>query len=360
MSWSAPHCHHCHASSPTRYENTVAYGPSFAFAVGWLCHACRGRTLELCTIGPAAATPERCLNCGGSRINASGQLDDRCDACDASHQALVARVQAHCELPPRADKINALRDLGLYRVAFNAVLLRLQANPDDIEALAIKAKLLLDVHRPAQAVPLLRQIMALDPQPDAHIDLGVALAESGHYQAAALVYHGFLITYRSHEARGVVLSNLGGCLSALGRRREAEDYHRQAIIADPDHLGPRWNLFANLNAQGREVEAMLELERTLALPWLEPRQRENIHAFRSELLINLGRLHEALAAVDASLVSDPNEPERLFTRGRILYLLGRLEQARDVLLRLLKIWPDSEAVRELLARINEAQGVRAN
>lgn len=360
MSWSAPNCPHCHAS-PTRFEAAVAYGPSFAFALGWVCPICRGRTLELASIGPdETLAPEGCLNCGASRANPSGQVDDRCSACGAEHQLLVDRVRERCGLPPCTQKIRALRDLGLHRVAFNAVLLQLQAKLDDVEALHTKAKLLIDVHRPEQAVPLLRRVLPLGAPADAQIDLGVALAESGQHHAAVLIYLSFMLEHPTHPGRGVVLSNLGGCSSALGRPREAEDYHRQAILADPEHLGPRWNLFANLNKQGRHTEALRAIEQTIELPSLEPAQRENMQAFRAELLIMLGRLHDALAAIDASLISDPDEPERLFTRGKILHELGRLEQARVVLLRLLELIPDSEATQQLLTTINAARGTWPN
>jgi hypothetical protein len=162
MSWSAPHCHHCHARSSTRFDDLLPCGPSFGLTVCWICQVCHGLTFDLCTIGPDALAPDGCLNCGVSRVNTSGELEDRCGECGAEHQQLVTRVREHCELPPRIDKIRALRHRGLYRVAFNALLLRLQTNPNDVEALATKGQLLIDVHRPEQAVPLLRRVMSLD------------------------------------------------------------------------------------------------------------------------------------------------------------------------------------------------------
>ena len=186
--------------------------------------ACHGRTLELCSIGPGAVTPGCCLNCGVPR------KDALCRACGAEHERLVARVREHCGLPPCTDKIRALRKLGLYRLAFNAVLLRLLANPDDVEALATKAKLLIDVHRPGQAVPVLRRMLSLGGQSrsstEAEIHLGIALAEAGQHHEAILVYQSFLIIHRAYPGRAVVLSNLGACISALGRPREAEGYSR--------------------------------------------------------------------------------------------------------------------------------------
>jgi hypothetical protein len=189
MSWFAPTCHHCHSpSTTTRFDVVVADGPSFVFGVGWLCDVCHGRTLELCSVGPRELTPDSCLNCGASRVNASGQLVSACRKCGAEHDEIVARVREHCGLPPLAAKMRALGDRGLYRVAFDAVHLRLAAESADIEALATKAKLLIDVHRPEQAVPLLRRVIVFGGpdqistpiQRGAKID--IALANSGQHQ----------------------------------------------------------------------------------------------------------------------------------------------------------------------------------
>ncbi|PRP94277.1 tetratricopeptide repeat protein [Enhygromyxa salina] len=288
MSWNPPICHHCHASS-TRFETTVPHGPPFAFGVGWICSVCRGRTLELCTVGPEPDDPSCCLNCGAAAVTASDEPRVPCRECGADHQLLVARVREHCGLPPCTEKIRALRASGLHRVAFNAVLLQLRANPDDPEALHTKAKLLVDVHRPEQALPLMRRVVSLGGSLDAQVDLGVALADSGHHQEAISIYERVLLADPHPPGRSVVLSNLGGCVSALGRPREAEGYHRRAIAADPEHPGPRWNLFANLQKQGRFADAIEVLEHLMELPSLDEDDREIMKALRSQLLNQLER-----------------------------------------------------------------------
>jgi hypothetical protein len=85
-----------------------------------------------------------------------------------------------------------------------------------------------------------------------------------------------------------------------------------------------------------------------------------IHAYRSELLLQLGRRCDALATIDASLVSAPDSPDRLFTRGEILVELGWLDQGQVVLLRVLELVPGSQAARRLLLRISEARAVEPN
>jgi predicted amidophosphoribosyltransferase len=113
--------------------------------------------LELIPLGPTRPRPGHCLNCD-DRLDAAG----RCPDCKMKHQQLVARVHEHCGLPPQIERIQALRDQGLYRVALNAVHLRLQTNPDDVEALALCGRLLLELHRPAPAVAFLHRARALE------------------------------------------------------------------------------------------------------------------------------------------------------------------------------------------------------
>ena len=346
MSWSAHACKACQHPI-TRFHGPIPFGPPFACAIVWLCAKCHARNVELCAIGPDEPKPGHCLEC-----DVPLEPDGRCSECELEHRELVARVHARCGDPPQIDAIRALQGEGLYRLAFNAVHLRLQADPDDVDALVTKAKLLTEALRPAQAVPILRRVLAgPHPDPAIAVDLGVALANSGDDQAAIEIYERFLAEHPAHHARGVVLSNIGACYSALGHVAQGEAYHRRAIAADPERMGSRWNLFANLCKAGRLSDAVDVLEQTADLPFVEADDRENIHAFRGQLLFQLGRLDEALAAFDTSLASDPTQPDRQFTRAQILVSLGRLDQARVALHHVLDRYPDAEAARELLAQL---------
>src|SRR5690606_31656714 len=188
--------------------------------------------------------------------------------------------------------------------------------------------------------------------PGAAIDLGVALAGSGRHQEAIRVYQDHLIHETHPTRRAITLSNIGGCLSALGHGQQAEDYHRRAIEADPEHLGPRWNLFANLFRNQRYQGALEVVEQTMALPFLDQHERENLQAYRSEILIALHRYHDALAAIDLSLASDPDELQRLATRARILVYLDAKDSARACIARVLSLDPDNEIAKYLLERLD--------
>jgi tetratricopeptide (TPR) repeat protein len=338
-----------------RFDSPVPDGPPFTGGLSWICNACEASVLELILLGPARPQPGHCLNCDAVLGNA-----DVCGECEVSHQELVERVREHCGLPPEATKIRALRELGLYRVALNAVHLRLLTNPDDHEALALCGRLLQDLHRPGSAVPFFRRAVALGAEADVQVNLGAALADSGKPREAIAIYQRILAERPAKQLRANVLTNLGGCHSALGNPRRGEAYHRRAIAADPEDLCSRWNLFANLHGQGRNREALEVVDQAMQLSVLEQDEIENIQAYRAELLIRLGRLHDALAAADASLVGDPEQPDRLFLRARILFALGRHEPARRSLIGVLARVPGSRAARKLLEQIVVVSGLDPN
>ncbi len=347
MSWNPPRCPHC-SSTSTRFEGAVPFGPPGAYGLYWQCERCRLRVLELCPTGLDDPRPGNCLNCG-----AAPDADGICPECEADRGAMIARVHALCGSPPRLESLAALAEQGLFRVAFNAVDLLLEQDPDDPAVLEAKAKLLCEVERPGEAVPLLRRALERDvePRPSA-IDLGVALANSGQHEEAVRVYERELERELDPDRRAILLTNIGGCLSRLGRPEQAETYHRRAIELDPEHLGPRWNLFANLYRMQRYEAALEVVEQTMALPWLEPDEVENLSAYRAEILISLRRYHDALEAIELSLRSDPEELNRLATRARILIYLGQHEAARSCVVTMLGIDPDSRLARTLLARLD--------
>jgi tetratricopeptide (TPR) repeat protein len=345
MSWIPTRCPTCH--NPTRFIDTTAEGPDWAGALEWRCDACDLRVLELIPIGCPDTRPGDCLNCL-TRLLPSGV----CPACAVVHEELVTRVHEHCGSPPQLERIDALRDTGLYRVAINALQLRLQADARDHEALSLYGRLLLDLHRPQPAVKLFRRALELGSSSGALFSLGVALANSGRPREAIEVYRRYLAAYPNDPSRPIALSNIGGCYSALGRPAKGETYHRRAIAADPDNLFPRWNLCANLIRQGRPEAAIQVIEQTAALSWLEVGQRENLHAYRADLLLRLHRYADALAANDLSLVSDPDEPNRLVLRVQILMAMRDFGEARILLARLRKLMPDSELITDLSAAVD--------
>lgn len=347
MSWSPPQCPQC-SSFATRFDRALTSGPPNLYGLYWECQRCHAQLLELCPGGVDNPRPGGCLNCGDS-VDADGH----CHECGVDRPVVLERVHAHCGSPPRLETFAELGERGLFRVAFNAVDLCLEQAPDDPRLLLAKAKLLIEVQRPLAAEILLRRAIELGVDDDgAQVNLGIALAHSGRQQEAIRVYEGLLVGESDPSRRAVLLSNIGGCYSALGQAKRAEEYHRRAIEADPEHLGPRWNLFANLYRNHRYEGALEVVEQTVALPFLEEDERENLQAYRSEILISLRRYKDALAAIDLSLASNPHELNRLSTRARILMHLDACDAARGCIAKILAIDPNHHIAQHLLERLD--------
>jgi tetratricopeptide (TPR) repeat protein len=353
MSWSFRKCPHCRSSASPRFTGPVDFGPAYAYALGFCCSACNEGVLEVHGFGPNAPGPRDCLACDSGKLDLTG----RCRNCDMRHEQLRTRVRRRFGLPPRIDDLGEVHERGEHRLALHAMNLRLQADPDDVEARVTKAELMIDLLRPEQALPLLRGVLARGTHPDASIHLGIALANAGQPLRAIEVYERYLAEHPDHPGHGAVLSNIGGCLSALGHTEEGERYHRRAIVADPEHSGSRWNLMANLFKQGRVDEALEVIAEATALPFHTPEIRAELHAFHAQVLRAHARPHEALAAIDASLASAPNRVGSLLVRGELLHELNRLEQARVALLRALELAPGLQRAQNLLERINRDRGV---
>jgi tetratricopeptide (TPR) repeat protein len=181
--------------------------------------------------------------------------------------------------------------------------------------------------------------------------IGVGLANNGQHERAIRFYQGYLESEPDRANQALALSNIGACLSALGRDEQAEAYHRRAIEAHAAHLGPRWNLFAYLFQRKRYADALAVVEQTMALLGLEPEEHQNMQAYRADILVALRRYDEALEAIDASLVGNRADPVRLEIRARILVQLRKYELAGVCIAQLLLFDPDRAVARQLLDEI---------
>jgi tetratricopeptide (TPR) repeat protein len=118
----------------------------------------------------------------------------------------------------------------------------------------------LKTHRPAQAVPCVRRLLATAEAPAEQatrlLTLGQLLEQSEDLSAAAEVYsRGLALEAGPEEVRYLLCNNLGYCLNQLGRFAEAEPLCLAAIALDPERYNAHKNLGVALEGQGRYVEA---------------------------------------------------------------------------------------------------------
>lgn len=174
----------------------------------------------------------------------------------------------------------------------------------------------------AQAMPLYREVLALDPrQPDALQLLGAAELQAGRPAVALTLFDAFVAAGAAvpPELHG----NRAAALRELGRGVEALAELARALALRPGDAKALSNRAATLLDLGRADEALPSIEAALAL---DPRDAAAWHN-RAGVLMALGHPAEALAACDAALALAPDRAASHCQRGNALLELGRPEEA---------------------------------
>jgi Tfp pilus assembly protein PilF len=121
------------------------------------------------------------------------------------------------------------------------------------------------LQRPDLALEQFRQAVAIDPQfADAHLHLGVSLAESREWAEAAAAYRKAL-ALPTLTVPDLAHQNLGLALYHLRQYGEAEQELRFAITLSPELQAAYYHLGLVLTAQRRLEEARLAFTRARAL-----------------------------------------------------------------------------------------------
>jgi len=199
-----------------------------------------------------------------------------------------------------------LSDQGRLQEAIEKYREAIEIQPAYEQALLNLGYLLTRTGQSAEAVGVLRRLLATDPRltaTAAHVNLGNALQDLDRFEEAAAHYREAL---RLDPSIAFVWSNLGNALRKLGRLEQAVAHYERAYRMEPDDA-------VNHNGWG------------LALA-------------------GLGRLDEAVAHYAAALRLDPGYRNR----GVALAALGRDDEAVAHYRRALRLRPDWEDLCERL------------
>jgi tetratricopeptide (TPR) repeat protein len=116
----------------------------------------------------------------------------------------------------------------------------------------------LEASGPQAAIEAYRKALSLDPaHPDAHINLGRLLHESGD-AASAEEHYRHALAARPRDATAAF--NLGVSLEDLGRRPEALAAYEKAVSLDPSNADAHWNAANLCESLGRIAEALRHLK----------------------------------------------------------------------------------------------------
>ncbi len=108
-----------------------------------------------------------------------------------------------------------------------------------------------------------------------------------------------------------------------GQLSQAEDICQQIISADRKFFGALYVLAVVQAGLGKNVEALANYDRALAL---QPRHAEAL-SNRGNTLKALKRFDEALSSFDRALAAQPDYPAALSNRGAVLFEMARYEDA---------------------------------
>lgn len=134
-----------------------------------------------------------------------------------------------------------------------------------------------------------------------------------------------------------------------GDPEKAEDYLREALKRDEQHVKCRTNLGAALYQMGRQDEAQRELRSVLEID----SNALDAHYNLGNVLIEQGQDEEAMTEFDVVLKTQPNHVKALVNAGVLHYQNAMNAQARDYLERALSLAPDEFTALLNMARVAE-------
>ena len=178
---------------------------------------------------------------------------------------------------------------------------------------------------------------------DAYSDLGDRGEARAWYEKALSI----------DERRGSVWANYGELLFQLGDLTAAERAATRAIDLLPGQAEP-YNNLGNVHAERGEYAAALAMyEKALSL---EPAASGEIHANIGDTYLDMGRPHQARAALQRALALDPDNARIHLTLGRVAQAMGADAEARGWFEAAVALAPENRRNHAVLAELLAANG----
>jgi tetratricopeptide (TPR) repeat protein len=304
------------ADAASRFRMAIALAPGDADAhnnLGAACHA-------LGDVGGAAGYYRRALMLRPAYPDALNNLAAACREQGDPNGAARHRRRALASDPSqaRAEPGASLPDHG----------------GTDTAASRRLAQTLVEQHRPAEALVVLRQAALLDDgDPSLSFDLGRLAQEQGYPAEAERAYRTVLAHRPDHA---VAWNNLGNALGELGRRAEAIAALRNAWQRDPLYAEAYFNVGVLLHHEAALSGAVPAYRHALAARPDFAEAATNLGA----ALLDLGQGEEALVWQRRALAMAPNSPRAHVNHGVVLYGMGRTRDAIAAFRQSLRRAPD--------------------
>jgi tetratricopeptide (TPR) repeat protein/glutathione synthase/RimK-type ligase-like ATP-grasp enzyme len=210
----------------------------------------------------------------------------------------------------------------------------LRLNEKSPEALSGKGNALQGAGRLSEAISCFDRALALQSSaPETWYNRGVALDALGDVEAALLSYDRALAQKPGYPH---ALARRSAALAKLGRLEEALSAANALVAIATEDRADAWCLRGNmLQELGRYGDAIAAYNQTLAFQSDYPAALIN----RATAYNEVGRTDEALRDLDAALAIEPDQPEALVMRGNVLQSVGRNAEAQDDYRRSLALRP---------------------
>lgn len=317
----------------------------------------------LALVGKVAPPPEKAL--------ALFELAGRIYEDQGRTQDAIAQLEAAKELaPPGPDLLAALArlyDVEGNRTARALVLLdqgKLEAEAGDLdEAAELWSQAAVGSSRPSLET-LEEYIEAALEKDRSHrrlLDLRVTVAELiGAPGPVVEAIDRRLLVEDTPRERSALLSRMGEALERSGRALEATRAYEEALGLEPKDtqaIAALARIYRSREDRGRLADVLRRAAELTA----EAKERASILQERAKLLFDLGRIEEAYDAADAALESQPDDLERLALTTTLAIRMGKQERALELAHRRLSLVRDAADANKLdlymdLAQIAEALG----
>jgi protein O-GlcNAc transferase len=199
---------------------------------------------------------------------------------------------------------------GHFEASFKLIERSLRLNPHQPHAHVNRAKALLSLNRPEQALESLEQALMCGPSlpADLHqpamVHRGSALLQ---LQRPERALESFETARRLQPGSADSHSGRGRALLQLNRAREALESFEQAIRLNPGDAMAHLGRGIALQALGYSLDALAAFDRALELPALTA-DRAAAHRNRAAALFNLQRPREAAESLERVVALAPEEP----------------------------------------------------
>lgn len=209
---------------------------------------------------------------------------------------------------------------------------------------------LMEIGRPAEAVPLLQQAAAESPDYEpAHFNLALALAAVGQQEQALSEYE---TSVRLRPADFKAQGALALALQEADRPNDALDHFREAALLQPDSAAAQNNLAIALHQSGNAAEAIPHYESAIALT----SDYAEAHSNLALALAATGRGDDAVAHFTEALRLQPNNVGIHINLADLLMDLHRIPDALAQYEQAVSLMPESVDAQTRLAEGYERIG----